>query len=476
MWAVGNVVHRIYTFDKPWRATFREDWTRVHDDRAILVQMDTLFDAGSDERDSAQERAEGPAGRPLAVRVRPRGIGEFVGQQHLLGGDSALRTAIEHGRPHSMVLYGPPGTGKTTLARIVAESSRAAFEELSAVQAGRAEVREVIERARHRRDTTGTQTVLFLDEIHRFNKAQQDALLPAVEDGLVTLIGATTENPAFEVNGALLSRLRVYALKALTPDELVCVLERAAAGLAEVEPGALEFLATRSEGDARTALNALELAAATAAELGEPRLSLERVEDALQRRAVLYDKGGDRHYDYISAWIKATRGSDPDASLYYLAVMLEGGEEPKFIARRMVILASEDIGNADPGALPLAIAAAAAVDRVGLPEARYALAQAAIYLALAPKSDAAGRALSAAQARVREHGAEGPPAWLRSGPRPGQDQGGYENPHRSPAHLGSQELLPEGVVGSRFYKPDEAEHELAERLAEIRRGRGLQGR
>ena len=382
-----------------------------------------------------------------------------------------------------MVLYGPPGSGKTTLARIVAERSNAAFEELSAVAAGRAEVRAVIERAAHRRDTGGAQTVLFLDEIHRFNKAQQDALLPAVEDGLVTLIGATTENPAFEVNGALLSRVRVYALQALTAEEVETVLRRAAADTATmaldgmaVEDDAFAFLAARGEGDARTALNALELAVETARELGEDRVGLERVEDALQRRAVLYDKGGDRHYDYISAWIKATRGSDPDASLYYLAVMLEGGEDPRFIVRRMIILASEDIGNADPGALSVATAAAQAVEHVGLPEARYALAQTAIYLSLAPKSDAAGRALSAAQDHVREHGAGAVPAWLRSGPRPGQDRGGYDNPHRHPGHLSSQELLPEGVVGARFYEPDEAEAELAERLRRIRGARGSQAR
>jgi putative ATPase len=449
--------------------------------------MDTLFDddPGGRVRGDGSDRGPGPDGgrhddataaRPLAARVRPRDLGEFVGQEHLLEPGSALRTAIEQGRPHSMVLYGPPGSGKTTLARIIAERSGAAFEELSAVQAGRAEVRAVIERAAHRSSTGGTQTVLFLDEIHRFNKAQQDALLPAVEEGLVTLIGATTENPAFEVIGALLSRVRVYALKALTPEEIATVLRRAAQGAVTVDDQAVEFLSTRSEGDARTALNALELATATAGELAEERVTLERAADALQRRAVLYDKQGDRHYDYISAWIKATRGSDPDASLYYLAVMLEGGEDPRFIVRRMVILASEDIGNADPGALSLATAAAAAVEHVGLPEARYALAQAAIYLALAPKSNAAGRALSAAARHVREHGAAPVPAWLRSGPladlrSAGQDTGDYDNPHGHPGHLSPQELAPEAVAGARFYEPDEAEAELDARLEQIRRAR-----
>jgi putative ATPase len=440
--------------------------------------VDTLFeDDPPDRAPGAQTAGDRAGAHPLAVRMRPARLDEFVGQSHLLGEGSGLRTAIEQGRPHSMVLYGPPGTGKTTLARMVASNSSAAFEELSAVQAGRAEVRAVIERAAHRR-TRGTPTVLFLDEIHRFNKAQQDALLPAVEEGLVTLIGATTENPAFEVNGALLSRVRVYALRELGAEEVATVLRRATAResgeepTAEVDEEAIEFLAARSAGDARTALNALELALETAGELGEARVGIARVEDALQRKAVLYDKHGDRHYDFISAWIKATRGSDPDASLYYLAVMLEGGEDPRFIVRRMVILASEDVGNADPGALTVAVAAAQAVEHVGMPEATFALAQAAIYLALAPKSNAAGRSLSAARAHVREHGAAPVPGWLRPGARPGQEVGGYDYPHEHPGQVSPQELLPEGVVGERFYAPGEAEARLAERLSQVRRMRG----
>jgi putative ATPase len=436
------------------------------------MDIDTLFQP---DADSEREPRGVPAvdDRPLAARMRPDTLAGFIGQTHLLGDGSALRTAIEQGHPHSMVLYGPPGTGKTTLARILAGHSQAAFEELSAVAAGRAEVRAVLERAAHRQAANGTPTVFFLDEIHRFNKAQQDALLPAVEDGLVTLIGATTENPAFEVNGALLSRMRVYALEALSTEEVSEVLRRAVAhGPPQVGEEAIAFLAVRSEGDARTALNALELASTTAAELGEEQISIARAEDALQRRAVLYDKGGDRHYDYISAWIKATRGSDPDASLYYLAVMLEGGEDPRFIVRRMVIFASEDIGNADPQALSVATAAAQAVEHVGLPEAKFALAQAAIYLSVAPKSNAAGRALATAQQHVREHGAAAVPGWLRSGPRPGQEVGGYDYPHDHPGHVSPQELLPEGVEGAHFYEPEEAEAQLAQRLAQIRKARG----
>src|SRR3954470_1575696 len=324
---------------------------------------DQLFPAD----DAREEIHAVPPDAPLPARMRPRTLAEIVGQEHVLGAGSALRTAIEQGRPFSMVLYGPPGTGKTTLARIVATSADAAFEELSAVQAGKAEVRGVIDRATERR-RGGRPTIFFLDEIHRFNKAQQDALLPAVEDGLVTLIGATTENPYFEVNSALLSRAQVYELHSLDAGDVEALLRRAldrGAGEGLEVPGeGVTFLAGRPGGAARTALNALELAVATARRGQEPRVTLGDAEDSLQRKAVLYDKAGDQHYDYISAWIKSTRGSDPDASLYYLAAMVEGGEDPRFIARRMIVLASEDVGNADPRALEVAVAAAHAVEHV----------------------------------------------------------------------------------------------------------------
>jgi putative ATPase len=410
--------------------------------------------------------------------MRPRTLDEVVGQEHVLAPGSALRTAIELGRPHSMVLYGPPGSGKTTLARIVATAANASFEELSAVEAGRPEVRKVLERAAHRRQSAGGPTIFFLDEIHRFNKAQQDALLPAVEEGLVTLIGATTENPYFEVNAALLSRTQVYELHELSPADVEVLLRRALdrgeCGDHAIADEVVEFLAARAGGDARTALGALELACETVPP-GVP-ITLEHAEDALQRRALTYDKAGDRHYDTISAWIKATRGSDPDASLYYLAVMLEAGEDPRFIARRMVILASEDVGNADPHALQVAVAAAHAVEHVGMPEAQFALAQCAIHLALAPKSDMAKRAIGAARAYVREHGAQAPPPYLRSAAYPGAKalgRGvGYDYPHDRPGHVSPQELLPDSVAGTRFYDPDDAEAALRERLQAIRRARG----
>ncbi len=436
---------------------------------------DQLFDTGGAD---APKAAAPPADAPLAVRMRPRSLEELVGQEQIVGEGSAFRAAIESGKPHSAILYGPPGAGKTTLARIAAAGAEGAFEEESAVNAANAEIRGVIERARERRRGSGRPTVLFLDEIHRFNKAQQDALLPAVEEGLLTLIGATTENPYFEVNSALLSRSQVYELQPLSPEQVEELLRRALAdpkrGLAEpppVEDSALEMLAHRSGGDARVALSALERAAERAQ--GKP-IDVAAIEDALQRKALDYDRQGDRHYDFVSAWIKATRGSDVDASLYYLAVMLEGGEDPRFIARRMVILASEDVGNADPQALLVADAAARAVDRVGLPECALNLAQAAVYLALAPKSNASYNGLAAARAEVRENGAKTPPDYLRDAHYPGAEKlgrgSGYRYAHDEPGGVSDQQLLPEGLADRRFYAPTERgfEAELGRRLAALR--------
>jgi putative ATPase len=450
---------------------------------------DQLFETG-DNTPSEVPAADAP----LAVRMRPRSLDELVGQEHVLAPGSALRTAIESGHPHSAILYGPPGAGKTTLARIAAAGAEGAFEEESAVNAGRAEIRAVIERARERRRGSGRPTVLFLDEIHRFNKAQQDALLPAVEEGLLTLIGATTENPYFEVNSALLSRSQIYELQPLEPAHVEELLRRALSnserGLVDpppVEDAALAMLAERSGGDARVALSALERAVERASDIDHTgggsksdAINVAAIEDALQRKALDYDRQGDRHYDFVSAWIKATRGSDVDASLYYLAVMLEGGEDPRFIVRRMVILASEDIGNADPQALLVADAAARAVDRVGLPECALNLAQAAVYLALAPKSNASYKALEAARAEVRENGAKTPPDYLRDAHYPGAKSlgrgEGYRYAHDEPGGVSDQQLLPEGLEDRRFYLPTDRgfEAELSRRWAalqeRIRRG------
>ena len=440
--------------------------------------MERLFELD----DSAPGRTGVSAAElPLAARMRPTSLGEFVGQDHLLGRGSALRTAVEEGRPHSMILYGPPGTGKTTLARLLAVNARAAFEEASAVNAGRAEVREVLQRAEHRRTTSGERTIFFLDEIHRFNKAQQDTLLPAVEEGLVVLVGATTENPYFEVNSALLSRCRIYELRPLEEEHVLALLRRSLGderGIAEapkVEDDALEFLAARAAGDARIALSALELACETVGTDGA--VTVRVAEDALQRSAILYDKGGDLHYDLISAWIKSTRGSDPDASLLYLAAMLEGGEDPRFIARRMVVFASEDIGNADPRALQVAVAAAHAVEHIGMPECALNLSQAAIYLALAPKSNASIKGLGRARAWVREHGTPEPPSYLRSAAYPGARKLGrgenYDYPHEHPEGVSEQELMPAELAGERFLELSEhgEEAELRERLERIRKAR-----
>ena len=437
-----------------------------------------LFETGDEQGRPATVPIEDA---PLAVRMRPHSLDELVGQEQILAPGSALRTAIEEGNPHSAILYGPPGSGKTTLARIAAARAAGAYEEESAVNAGKAEIRAVIERARERRRANGRPTILFLDEVHRFNKAQQDALLPAVEEGLVTLIGATTENPYFEVNSALLSRCQIYELQPLEPASVEELLRRALSdpehGIEdppEVSDKALAMLSERAGGDARVALAALERAAERSRVSGAA-VDIAAVEDALQRKALDYDREGDRHYDYISAWIKATRGSDADASLYYLAVMLEGGEDPRFIARRMVILASEDIGNADPQALLIADAAASAVDRVGLPECALNLAQAAAYLALAPKSNASCRAISAARAEVREHGARIPPDYLRDAHYPGAGRlgrgTGYVYPHDEPGGVAGQPLLPDGLGGKRFYEPTDRgfEEELGRRLKALRK-------
>ncbi len=435
--------------------------------------MDSLFDP---EPDVASSSAT-PRG-PLPARMRPATLDDVVGQAHVLGTPdepTALRRAIDEGRAHSMVLYGPPGTGKTTLARIVAASANAAFEELSAVEAGRPQVREVIERARHRLEANGTPTIFFLDEIHRFNKAQQDALLPAVEEGLLTLIGATTENPYFEVNSALLSRAQIYELQPLGEEDVLTLLrraiERGECGGTEVQDDALAFFAARSGGDARSALAALELACETTSVVDLPA-----AEEALQRKAVRYDKGGDQHYDLISAFIKSIRASDPDAALYYLAVMLEGGEDPRFVVRRLVISASEDVGNADPRGIMVATAAAQAVEHVGMPECAHALAQATVYLALAPKSNSAYLALGAARAHVRQYGAAPPPHQLQDAHYPGAAQlgrgTGYDYPHDHPQHLSASEVRPDEIGDVTFWAPDDTETAMRDRWQRILQARG----
>jgi putative ATPase len=392
---------------------------------------------------------------PLAQRLRPSTLDELVGQQHVVGAGRALRVAIERDRVPSIVLYGPPGTGKTTIARIVANATGAHFEELSAVSATVAQVREVLADARDRLGATGQRTILFLDEIHRFNKAQQDALLPGVEEGLVTLIGATTENPYFELNSALLSRTQVFELEPLSEDDLREVVARGGAALGiSLPPDVAALVSRRAGGDARTALAILELAAQTAT---GAEVTTEHVEDAARKRPLVYDRAGDAHYDFISAWIKSTRAGDVQASIYYLAVMLEGGEDPRFIARRMIVLASEDIGNADPQALVVAVAAAQAVEHVGLPEARLNLAQASIYLARAPKSNASYKALGAATADVREHGHLRPPDEVRSVGHPGVRKlgrgKGYVYPHDDPAGF-EVDYLPDELKGRIYYSED----------------------
>jgi putative ATPase len=435
---------------------------------------------------SARAAEIGAETAPLAARMRPRNLDEFVGQAHVLGPGSALRALIEADELRSVILWGPAGTGKTSLAQIVARATSSHFEELSATSAGVKDVRAVLDAARQRLGASGRRTILFIDEIHRFNKSQQDALLPGVEDRTVVLIGATTENPFFALNTPLMSRSLLFRLEPLEQGELRTIVLRALTdrdrGLGgsgvELEPDALDHLVERADGDARHALNALE-AAALVVTSREPdpskrRVSLADVEDALQRPRVTYDRAGDQHYDVASAFIKSIRGSDPDAAVHYLARMLEAGEDPRFIARRLVISASEDIGLADPQALPLAVAAFQALEFVGLPEARLNLAEATVYLALAPKSNSAYKALGEATREMESARPGKVPSHLQSATFRGERKlgigVGYVYPHDHPGHWVEQNYLPEGLEGG-YYRPSDQGREpaLAERW--LARGR-----
>jgi putative ATPase len=421
---------------------------------------------------------------PLASRIRPQDFEEFVGQEHLVGKGRLLREAIENDQLFSMVLWGPPGSGKTTLARIVAKKTGADFVQFSAVTSGVADVKKVAEEAKIKVKAYSKRTILFVDEIHRFNKAQQDAFLPSVEDGTIILIGATTENPSFEVIGPLLSRCRVFVLERLTEKHIKSLLKRALndkeKGLGDeklkVTSSVLDFIAYSSNGDARIALNALEVAAQIAPKkkYGKKVINKKVAQEALQQKTLLYDKGGEEHYNTISAFIKSLRGSDPDASLYWLARMVEAGEDPRFIARRIVIFASEDIGNADPQALQVATAAAQAVEFVGMPEAQINLAQATTYLATAPKSNASYMALLEAKEDVKESLNEPVPLHLRNAPTPlMKKQGygkGYKYPHSYPGHFVKEEYLPQSLKNRRYYRPSEQGEEvkIRERLRKLK--------
>jgi putative ATPase len=404
---------------------------------------------------------------PLAERLRPSALDDMVGQQHLIGEDKILRRLIESDQLSSAILWGPPGTGKTTLAQVIASSTECHFVAFSAVLHGVKEVRELVAQAKKERDYYGRRTLLFIDEIHRFNKAQQDALLPWVERGDIILIGATTENPSFEVNSALLSRSRVFVLEPLEPDDIRRLLDRALTtpeGLGQrslqAEDQALELLADIAHGDARIALNTLEVAAAT---LRGQVLTTKEIEAALQRGPLLYDKGAEEYYNVISAFIKSMRGSDPDAAVYWLARMIEAGEDPLFIVRRLVIFAAEDIGNADPRALQVAIATQQAVHFVGMPEGRIPLAQAVTYLATAPKSNAAYMAIGEAQAEVRQSGALAVPAHLRNAPTKLMKELGYgkdyQYAHNQDDTVVTQGHLPDNLAGTRYYRPNDRGYE-----------------
>ena len=417
---------------------------------------------------------------PLATRMRPTTFDEFVGQEHLVGKGRVLRKAIDADQIPSVILWGPPGSGKTTLAYVIANVTRSHFSPISAVSAGVSDLRRIIEEARERRKLHQQRTILFIDEIHRFNKAQQDAVLPFVEDGTVTLIGATTENPSFEVISPLLSRSKVLTLKPLSDDELRVIIIRALKdklkGLgelnAELDEEAMDYLITMSNNDARIALNTLEIAVmATAPDAdGRRHITLATIEDALQHRAPRYDRVGDQHFDLISALHKTLRGSDPDAALYWLARMLEAGEDPLYIARRLVRFASEDVGMADPQALVVAMAAQQAIHFVGIPEANLALAEAAVYLATAPKSNSLYEAYSKVQMEVKQGADQSVPLHLRNPVTPlmkGIGYGkGYKYAHDYPGHFIRQQNLPDSLEGKRFYTPSDQgyEEEVEERL------------
>ncbi len=422
---------------------------------------------------------------PLAARLRPRTLDEVVGQQHIIGKDKLLYRAIQADKLSSIILYGPPGTGKTTLAKVIANTTSAEFTQINATVAGKKDMEAVVEKAKEMQGMYGKKTILFIDEIHRFNKGQQDYLLPFVEDGTVILIGATTENPYFEVNGALISRSVVFELKPLAEEDIRALIKRAlsdndrgmGAYEAIIDEDALDFLADLSGGDARHALNAVELGVMTTqrSEDGKIHLTLEVAKECIQKRVIRYDKGGDSHYDTISAFIKSMRGSDPDAAVYYLARMLYAGESVTFIARRIMICASEDVGNADPTALQVAVSASLAVERVGMPEAQIILAQAVSYVACAPKSNAAVVAIGEASKAVEDMGNLPVPAHLQDSHYKGAAKLGrgigYQYAHDYPNHYVKQQYLPYELSGREFYKPSGNGYEakIREHMARIKK-------
>lgn len=410
---------------------------------------------------------------PLASRLRPRTLDEVVGQQHIIGKDKLLYRAIKADKLGSVIFYGPPGTGKTTLAKVIANTTQADFKQINATVAGKKDMEEVVTEAKNNMGMYGRRTILFVDEIHRFNKGQQDYLLPFVEDGTLTLIGATTENPYFEVNGALLSRSRIFELKPLEKDDIKQLIYRAVTdserGMGtyrvKIEEDAADFLADTANGDARAALNAVELGVLTTerSEDGLIHIALAAAQECIQKRAVRYDKDGDNHYDTISAFIKSMRGSDPDAAVYYLARMLYAGEDIKFIARRIMICASEDVGNADPQALNVAVSAALAAERIGLPEAQIILSQAASYVACAPKSNAAYVAIQNAMENVKTTRTMPVPVHLQDRHYKGAAKlghgEGYKYAHDYPKHYVKQQYLPDGMEGTVFYEPSDNGYE-----------------